>query len=353
MAIRKLKTSKKPNAPVSPVAAALPPTPAFTPQGMFDEYRKSFAEAKGANEGRYADILGQYNQRYDRLMGNFNMAGAQEGADINQTYDNQMAAMQQNLVNSGLSGTTVMPVMRAGVDKGRSEEQGRLQERLRKERMGADSQFSKEKLDFMERRTDSYPDAGLYAQLAMQMGEAGMAPPAVGPGGGLPGDAGYGYPEPQAPQGPRMPNNYDDYVVQERVPMGWLPGTSEAQYKDKARGLTDSEKMQLRMGGTVSNMIRMKPVSMEATGLMRNGPAPQNNRLGQRDARIGAMRAPVPMPMAPRPTAPVGMATAMIKPKVKKPVGKISSMLNAGRRAPPPSDMRMGPTVPNFTAMWS
>lgn len=115
---------------------------------LTEAYQSSYDEAKAANEQRYQDILKGYEQQ-----------GQQAVADVNSAYDAAESRGAQDLVSSGLAGTTVLPSMRAGIAKQKTAAVGRLKESLLADRLG-----------FMERRTDQYPDYSQLLQLAMLQG---------------------------------------------------------------------------------------------------------------------------------------------------------------------------------------
>jgi hypothetical protein len=269
---------KNPKPKVVPAPAAAPAAPAMdlTPQGLLADWQKKYQDARTANETRYADILGGYqaqndqakqaygdmqklynqqyadsqagyadilkgyNERYSTAMGNLNNAGVQEAADINEASMKQGSGIQQNLVASGLAGTTIAPTMAMGVERERVNEQGRLNERIRKERLAVQSGLSgdtlnfrqqqqsqadrqradmlafqqqqqqmsagltKGMLDFKERREDSYPELSQYASLLEKLGSGGMGGNVgVGttPGGAMGGGV------PTAPAAPVKTNN--------------------------------------------------------------------------------------------------------------------------------------------------
>lgn len=138
---------------------------------FFKKYEDAYAAAKAANEKRYGEILSGYDKQYASLEG----AGKQEGLDISERWKNANTQGQQGLVSSGLSSTTVAPTLAAGYVKREGQDQSRLQERIQQQRLGIDTN----RLNFMERRDDVYPDLNLYATLAKNMGSGG-----VGMGGG-------------------------------------------------------------------------------------------------------------------------------------------------------------------------
>lgn len=127
------------------------------------KYQKAFNEAKAANEERYEQILAE-------LAG----YGTQREADIRTGYGHQLSQMQQDLVSRGLTGTTVKPSITASVYGNMEDAISRMKEDLLMQRLG-----------FMERRTDTYPDYGMMANLLQGYGAAGG-------GGGTTGSYGGG-----------------------------------------------------------------------------------------------------------------------------------------------------------------
>lgn len=142
-------------------------------QRLMDEYQKAYDEARAANEARYADILKGYQGRYGSVMGMFEGMGDQARRDIRRDYTNLMGAGQQDLVSRGLTGTTILPTMRMGYEREMQGALGRHEEQLRRERLGYEAGLSADTLGFMERRTDTYPDYAMMANLAMAYGQGG------------------------------------------------------------------------------------------------------------------------------------------------------------------------------------
>lgn len=192
---------------------------------VMQSYTQAESEAKKANEQRYQDILagygdlynnvgsqysdllnkvtGKYSDRYGTAMDILQGMGAQEKSDIVSAYEDMAGKQQQDLVARGFSGTTVLPTMQRGVERQKTEELGRLDERIRAQKLDVHSNLSGDeiqalqslgtgkigaladiyggKLGVMERRTDAYPDLGQYLQLMQGLGQAGEV---TGTGGG-------------------------------------------------------------------------------------------------------------------------------------------------------------------------
>jgi len=155
--------------------------------GLAGDFQRAFDEARQENEARYRDILEGYDSRHNRALGYLEGAGAQEYADTNERYDAQRASGTQHLMGRGLGNSTLVNTMNMGVERERSNDIGRLEERLRDQFLTYDTGLSGDTLGFMERRSDTYPDYAQLAQLAQLEGQAGN-----GAGGGGVGLGGLG-----------------------------------------------------------------------------------------------------------------------------------------------------------------
>ncbi|KKM84909.1 hypothetical protein LCGC14_1294370 [marine sediment metagenome] len=77
-----------------------------------------------------------YQNRYGTSMAMLEGLGNQERQDIGQQYDAYGAGVSQDLTSRGLGGTTVRGSMLAGNERERRDALGRMDERLRRERIG-------------------------------------------------------------------------------------------------------------------------------------------------------------------------------------------------------------------------
>lgn len=101
-------------------------------------------------QSRYAGMTGdvgkQYGKgmfdRYTRGMGLLKGMGDQEMKDINTRFNNMAGGLQQDMVGRGLTGSTVMPGMRMGLERERSDALGSARERIRAQTMAADAGLS-------------------------------------------------------------------------------------------------------------------------------------------------------------------------------------------------------------------
>jgi hypothetical protein len=132
-------------------------------QGAYDE-------AKTANEERYAEILAGYGKRYRKTMGSLKGFGDAEREALNRAYGKSEAVQVSNAVKSGLLGTTVPAAMVRQNTDAKARSMSLLNERLNREKLGYQTGLSGEKLAFMERREDTYPQLQYYMDLIKQFG---------------------------------------------------------------------------------------------------------------------------------------------------------------------------------------
>ena len=174
--------------PAQQPAYAPPPTsqptynqqPAFDFSGITGMFEQAMAEANEANEARYQQGLGLYGQIADIYApgGSF---GAGHEAQLERTKTRDVASAQQQMVSSGLWGTTVA----AAIPSAWEETVGQPSRlALQDVQMGRYGEALAGQAGFMERRSDIGPDMGLFANL-MQGASAGP----MG-GGGYGGQAG-------------------------------------------------------------------------------------------------------------------------------------------------------------------
>jgi hypothetical protein len=177
----------------------------------FDQYLQSFKDAqesaRQANENRYSQVNQMYGQRlqkglheYDWLAndqkkryGAMNRTlegmGKAEEADIRESWRSTGASQQQALQGRGLGGTTVASTMRSGINRQQNADVGRLDERVRGQRlglmgseasamertqlgrMGYEDAVRQQQQGFIERREDVGPDPRLLASVSQGYGQ--------------------------------------------------------------------------------------------------------------------------------------------------------------------------------------
>lgn len=142
------------------------PTPVNKPESMEDiikSYLDVFNQNRSVKESNFQDILTGYRERYDRNIGRLEGMGETERARINKSYDQAFQGGVQDLVSSGLANSTLKSNLRTGIEAGRAEAQGALDERLREQMFRADAQLSGDKLAYQERRPFDMFDYGWLA----------------------------------------------------------------------------------------------------------------------------------------------------------------------------------------------
>ena len=118
---------------------------------LSEQYQTALDDAKSKTE-----------ERYQEALSNLDGVGEQEGADIDTRFDSSSSAVNQSLVSSGLSGTSVLPSMQRGVERERTGAQNRLA-----------SMLARERNQIIGSRNDIPPDLALYSNLMFQQGQGG------------------------------------------------------------------------------------------------------------------------------------------------------------------------------------
>ena len=170
----------------------------------FAQQQGAVDKANAANEARYQQGLGLYDKREADAMGTLSQFSNQDKADVNRRADQAAAKTQQSAISRGLGNTTVVDALQRGVEEDRGAELRRVSDANLTRKLGVQLPVQKDKIDFIERRTDQAPDPGLMAQIAMKAGEGGY-----GVGAGAPAAAGYG--------------SIQSGVAAQKVPAGWDP----------------------------------------------------------------------------------------------------------------------------------
>lgn len=141
-------------------------------QALASKLTSAYDEAKATNEARYAEILAGYKDRYSQAEQGLEGLGQSAKSDIQRRYAVENSRAMQQLLNSGLLTTTVAPAVSRQITAQETRDIADLNERLRRERLGLLTQLSGEKLSFMERREDTYPQLASYYELLRKLGAA-------------------------------------------------------------------------------------------------------------------------------------------------------------------------------------
>jgi light-regulated signal transduction histidine kinase (bacteriophytochrome) len=127
-------------------------------------------QAKAANLQRYNDILAGFGNLENTVNTEFQNAGTQGEKDIQNNLALDQAKNTQSLVNAGMNGTTIAPSLNMAASNNANDALARLREQLRLQKLGYITDLTNNKLAFMERRTDEYPDMSTYMPLINALG---------------------------------------------------------------------------------------------------------------------------------------------------------------------------------------
>lgn len=136
--------------------------------GEAPDYRAAVSQL-AAQQG---SLQGQYDQRLQAAMGMLEGMGQQTIADVRRDYCEAAGAAQQQLMTSGLAGSTIAPSMQMGYTREMEDEIARIEEQLRQQRLDTYGQYSGEALQYGERSSLALFDA---AQRAAQLGQNDVA----------------------------------------------------------------------------------------------------------------------------------------------------------------------------------
>jgi len=137
-------------------------------QDLIGWYQRAYDEARRANEDRYQQMIGIYNQRLNAGQGMFGQASS----EVNRAFTQRSSAAQQGLVSAGLANTTVLPSVLAGIDRARGEAMAGVAQRAAAYQASLQGDLAQA----IERRTDEYPSMQMLLQLAQGLGSAGQVP---------------------------------------------------------------------------------------------------------------------------------------------------------------------------------
>jgi hypothetical protein len=145
-------------------------------QNMMAEMKKAQEEAKQANIQRYEDILQRRETGYGKLLAEQQQYTGQDIADAEKRNLDLRSSLRQQAISSGMGG---VGSFRAAQERGAAGELqadiNRIRDARLKERLGIMERVPESTHQFMERRTDAYPDLGgmydmmsKYAQMSTQ-----------------------------------------------------------------------------------------------------------------------------------------------------------------------------------------
>ncbi|MEE8169537.1 MAG: hypothetical protein V3T70_03235, partial [Phycisphaerae bacterium] len=113
------------------------------------------ARIEGDFSGDLSTLSGELTSKGEalrtRVLADIARSGDQERRDINTGFGNLQASNQADLTSRGLSGTTILSGTRGGIERRRADAQGGLEERLRQQRVSADTALTDRILGARER----------------------------------------------------------------------------------------------------------------------------------------------------------------------------------------------------------
>ena len=101
----------------------------------------------------------------------------QESQDISNRYGTLASSAVQDLTGRGLGNTTVTASTATGIAGQESAEQRRLASDVAQQKTALDTGLTQAKLQYMERRTDEYPNLETYLQLYGSGTSSGVGSP--------------------------------------------------------------------------------------------------------------------------------------------------------------------------------
>lgn len=128
-------------------------------------------EYNAKNEARYAEARQMTQALRDRSLASFDTQRTQQFADIDQAAQEQAAQVGQQAYASGLTGTTVLPNLQAGVQRDRQAARNRLQSQIADERRNLDIALTGADIDLIREKQDIGPDINSITQTLISLGQ--------------------------------------------------------------------------------------------------------------------------------------------------------------------------------------
>lgn len=149
---------------------------------LANQFQSAMDAANRANEQRYGEAKGEAsdlrNRSFDFLQG----AGTQEARDINTASEGLRGRINSNAVSRGMAGLNP-GVTDALVERERSANLGRLNERLRGQYLDTDANTTGTMLNLIASKEDNAPSYSDLAALYTSMGQGGAGAGGYGGGG--------------------------------------------------------------------------------------------------------------------------------------------------------------------------
>lgn len=166
--------------------AGLGGSPASAMAALGPNYANAYNSALEMNKQNYGNILTGYQQAMSRqnagqqgIMDTISGVGQAGQQDILDRYAASSGSAAQGLIDRGLGNTTVQNSVQRGIDYDREKSQVQLADAMAQLRAGYQNRaveqntgLAGQQLNWMNSITSSYPNAGMYGQLAGQFGAA-------------------------------------------------------------------------------------------------------------------------------------------------------------------------------------
>lgn len=150
-------------------------------QQLMDEYNAANVTARNANEARYQDGLRGYAQLIaDSKAAVSDKIGASRRNEIDEAYAMNRGRAEQDLINRGLGNTTVRPTVLRGIDSQKQRDLTDLEDAQARLDLEYSGKYEKDRLDYMERRTDTPPDLQGMVALFEALGKSGTGAATTG-----------------------------------------------------------------------------------------------------------------------------------------------------------------------------
>lgn len=168
-------------------------------QDILNQFQQSQSSANQANQQRYDELLGELSNLSSRSQASFSEAiqqqqgfGELEKSRIDRSLTQNLANVDQDLVSSGLSNTTIRPSARREEEMQAAFSRQDVDRRVADQRTALQQQGLQSDMDIanmrataIEGRNDTGPDLGAYASLIAQAASSGGGGPAQGYGDNL------------------------------------------------------------------------------------------------------------------------------------------------------------------------
>ena len=129
----------------------------YSTDKMNELYYRDFMEARKAQDAKFGAAYEGTAQNYQEIMDSLEGAGKQQKIELRQNYSNAGNAAQNDLIQRGVSGSTVKPAVQMGYQRQQNNAMNTLNENLTRERIGYKNDAFKQIIGVLGARSDPYP----------------------------------------------------------------------------------------------------------------------------------------------------------------------------------------------------